>query len=228
MTDRNDTLASLYPWQHGRVSDAASLKTGVLQSIRAKADDSVAVKQRFFSEQGEKLLTAAEALAASFAGGGRLFTMGNGGSSCDAQHVAVEFNHPVTTGRPALPAQCLVTDIAMLSAVANDVGVEQIFVRQLIAQARAGDTLIGLSTSGNSSNLMAAFAQAQAMGLTTIGLAGGDGGQMAESSSVQHCLTVPTDSIHRVQETHVAIFHILWDVVHTLLADKRGKSGEQP
>ncbi|MGH8216887.1 MAG: hypothetical protein ACREPZ_14500, partial [Rhodanobacteraceae bacterium] len=95
-----------------------------------------------------------------------------------------------------------------------------------IAHGRRGDGLVGFSTSGNSTNLLRAFARAREMGLTTIGLAGGDGGEMARSPDIEHCLTVPTDSIHRVQETHVATYHILWDLVHTLLADERGGLGQ--
>ena len=151
--------------------------------------------------------------------------MGNGGSSCDAAHFAVEFQHPVTTGRPALPAINLTTDTAMISAVANDIGSAHIFVRQLEAHGTTKDGLIGFSTSGNSSNLMNAFEKAKEIGMTTIGLAGGDGGEMKSSRLVDHCLVVETDSIHRVQEVHVATYHILWDLTHTLLADVRGKLG---
>ena len=109
----------------------------------------------------------------------------------------------------------------MMTAVANDVGFQHVFVRQVIAQARPGDGLVGLSTSGNSDNLVRAFVKAKQMGVTTIGLAGMSGGEMAKAG-LDHCLVVDTDSIHRVQECHVIIYHILWDLVHTLLADDRG------
>jgi D-sedoheptulose 7-phosphate isomerase len=158
--------------------------------------------------------------------GGKLFAMGNGGSSCDASHIAVEFLHPITAGRPALPAVDLGADLAMITAVGNDVGFDQIFARQLIAQARAGDGLIGFSTSGNSENLLAAFAVARRQGLVTFGFAGGDGGRMKSAGVVDHCLVVETNSVHRVQECHVAAYHILWDLVHTLLADARGSAGD--
>jgi D-sedoheptulose 7-phosphate isomerase len=138
--------------------------------------------------------------------------------------VAVEFVHPITAGRPALAAINLVADIAMISAVGNDVGFEHVFVRQIIARARAGDALIGFSTSGDSENLIAAYAKARELGLTTLGMAGGNGGRMAASGLVDHCLVVPTASIHRVQECHVAAYHILWDLTHTLLACDRGPS----
>ena len=170
------------------------------------------------------LVAAAKALADVYRRGGRMFSMGNGGSSCDASHVAVEFVHPITAGRPALAAINLVADLAMISAVGNDVGFEHVFVRQVIAQGKAGDGLIGISTSGNSSNLIAAFAKAKEMGLVTIGLAGGDGGKMKSSGVCDHCLVVPTTSIHRIQECHVTAYHILWDLVHTMLADDRGSA----
>ena len=109
----------------------------------------------------------------------------------------------------------------MLTAVGNDVGFDHIFTRQVIAQARKGDGLIGLSTSGNSGNLINAFVQAKKMGVVTIGLAGMSGGEMV-ASGLDHCLVVETDSIHRIQECHLTIYHILWDLVHTLLADDRG------
>ena len=194
----------------------------LLHSVQEKAADSVAVKRAFFQTSGDRVVAAARAVADVYRGGGRLFTMGNGGSSCDAAHIAVEFMHPVTAGRPALSAINLCADTAMLSAVANDVGFQHVFLRQLTAQARANDALIGLSTSGNSENLMAAFAKAKQLGMVTIGLAGMSGGAMAQGADLDHCLVVPSDSIHRIQECHLAIYHILWDLVHALLADSRG------
>lgn len=217
-----DALKNLYPFLHGTRQDAQALDARLVESVRAKAGDSVAVKRRFFEENGERVVATARAIAEAYRRGGRLLAMGNGGSSCDASHVAVEFLHPITTGRPALAAIDLTADRAMLTAVGNDVGFAHVFVRQVIALARPEDALMGISTSGNSENLLAAFVKAKEIGLTTIGLAGGDGGRMARSAAVDHCLVVPTDSIHRVQECHVAIYHILWDLVHTLLADDRG------
>lgn len=223
-------LRGLYPFLHGQPQDADKLDATLLESIRQKAGDSIACKQRFFEENGTRIVAMAHAIAAIYRRDGRLFTMGNGGSSCDAAHVAVEFLHPITAGRPALAAVNLVADTAMLTAVGNDVGMDHVFVRPLIAHARAGDGLIGISTSGNSANLMAAFVKARDMGLVTIGLSGHDGGEMARSQALDHCLVVESDSIHRIQETHVAIYHILWDLVHTLLADSRGglSSGSAP
>lgn len=218
----HETLQALYPFLHGERQDRDKLDAALLESVMRKAQDSVDTKRRFFDENGPAIVAVAHAIAGVYRGNGRLFSMGNGGSSCDAAHIAVEFLHPVTTGRPALTAINLVADTAMMTAVGNDVGFAHIFVRQIVAQARRGDALIGVSTSGNSENLLAAFAKAKEMGVLTFGLSGHDGGRMASSADVDHCLVVASDSIHRVQETHVAIYHILWDLVHTLLADDRG------
>ena len=222
----HQALEGLYPFLHGEKQDAGRLDAALLESVRQKALDSVETKRRFFEQNGRAVVAIAHALADVYRGNGRLFAMGNGGSSCDAAHVAVEFLHPITAGRPALTAVNLVADTAMMTAVGNDVGFDHIFVRQIVAQARRGDGLIGISTSGNSGNLLNAYAKAKQMGVVTIGLSGYDGGKMARSADVDHCLVVDSDSIHRIQETHVAIYHILWDLVHTLLADDRGGLGK--
>lgn len=219
----NDTvLQGLYPFLHGQKQDAGVLDLALLESVRQKSEDSAQTKRRFFERNGPAVVAVAHAIADVYQRDGRLFSMGNGGSSCDAAHIAVEFLHPITAGRPALTAVNLVADTAMMTAVGNDVGIAHIFVRQVIAQARRGDGLIGVSTSGNSENLMTAFAKARELGVVTIGLSGHDGGRMAAAGALDHCLVVESDSIHRIQETHVAIYHILWDLVHTLLADERG------
>ena len=218
----HETLQSLYPFLHGTRQDAGRLDLALLDAVRMKAQDSLDTKRAFFERNGERVVAMAHAIADIYQRGGRLFTMGNGGSSCDAAHIAVEFLHPITAGRPALTAVSLVADTAMLTAVGNDVGIDHIFVRQVIAQARRGDGLIGVSTSGNSPNLLNAFAKARQMGVATLGLSGHDGGAMAKSADLDHCLVVQSDSVHRIQETHVVIYHVLWDLVHTLLADQRG------
>ena len=215
-------LKALYPFLHGAAQEPAKLEAALLYSVEEKARDSRETNARFFGEQAPILVAAAKAVADVYRNGGRLFSMGNGGSSCDASHVAVEFVHPITAGRPALAAINLVADLAMISAVGNDVGFDHVFVRQIVAQGKKGDGLIGISTSGNSGNLIAAFAKAKEMGIVTIGLAGGDGGKMKTAGVVDYCLVVPTTSIHRVQECHVTAYHIMWDLVHTLLADDRG------
>jgi len=131
--------------------------------------------------------------------------------------------HPVIVGRRALPAICLANDMAMVTAVANDVGFDDVFTRQIIALGQEGDCVLGISTSGNSENLLHAFRTARRMKMTTIGFAGNEGGKMAEMcahDALDFCLNVPTSSIHRIQETHVALYHIMWDMVHTFLQHK--------
>jgi len=222
MRGQSGFLRELYPFLHGDKQNVRVVDMALLESIKQKAAHSVEVKRQFFAANGPAIVAAARAIASVYQRGGRMLAIGNGGSSCDAAHFAVEFLHPITAGRPALPAINLVADDAMLTAVGNDVGFEHIFARQVIAQGRPGDGLVGFSTSGNSPNLLLAFARARAMKLTTIGMAGGDGGEMSRSPDIDHCLVVATDSIHRIQEVHVAAYHILWDLVHTLLADERG------
>lgn len=219
MTDQH--LEGLYPFLHGKKQDAGSMNAALVESVRQKGDDHQKVMSEFFAANGQAVVDAAKTIADVYRANGRLFTMGNGGSSCDAAHIAVEFLHPVTAGRPALTAIDLTADRTMLTAVANDVGFDHIYSRQIIAQGRQGDGLIGLSTSGNSKNLVRAFLKAKEMGLRTIGMAGMSGGEMAEIG-LDHCLIVRTESIHRIQECHVTVYHILWDLVHTLLADDRG------
>ena len=221
----NTPLQALYPFLHDEQKDADSENAALLESVRQKSQHSLDAKQQFFTSHAQALIETARAVAAVYLNKGRIFTMGNGGSSCDAAHFAVEFQHPVTAGRPALPAMNLCVDTAMLSAVSNDVGIKHVFVRQLEAHAQRQDGIVGFSTSGNSENLMAGYRKARELGLTTIGFAGGDGGEMKISGLLDHCLVIETDSIHRVQEVHVACYHILWDLVHTLLADKRGRLG---
>src|SRR5512139_1531098 len=119
-------LGNLYPFLSGRRSDPVQFDATLLRSIEAKARESREVNERFFADQGTALIAAARAIAGVYGGGSRLFTMGNGGSSCDAAHVAVEFLHPVTTGRPALPAINLAADTATLSALGNDLGFEHV------------------------------------------------------------------------------------------------------
>ena len=226
----DDALAGLYPHLAAIAAarpDPAAMHAALLDSVQQKAADSVHVKQRFFAENAARVVEAAQLLARCYRAGGRLYTMGNGGSSCDAAHLAVEFQHPITAGRPALPALNLSQDMAMVTAVANDLGFVHVYTRQVLAHVGERDCLVGISTSGNSENLLAGFNAAKRQGAATLGLAGGDGGRMRASPDVDLCLVVPTDSIHRVQETHVALYHILWDLTHTLLADDRGPGGSR-
>lgn len=219
-------LQDLYPFLHNKKQDAASVNSALLNSIKQKMAQHHHVIDSFFAAHDQAIIDAAKAIALMYQNKGQLYTMGNGGSSSDASHIAVEFLHPVTTGRPALPAYDLSMDKTMITAVANDVGFDHVFLRQVIALLEPKDILIGVSTSGNSANLVKAFLQAKKIGAITIGLVGGNGGQMSQID-LDHCLVVESDSIHRTQECHVATYHVMWDLVHTFLADQRGNLHQQ-
>ncbi len=217
----DDFSRAFYPFLHDDGEKKSPELTEELRfSLLEKVRESDEVRTRFFEDQKDAILAAALHMARSFHRGGKLLICGNGGSATDAQHIAVEFMHPVTVGRKALPAICLANDMAMITAVANDVSFVDVFSRQVIALGCPGDMLLGLSTSGNSANIVRAFETASRMKLSTIGYAGGDGGRMAAmhaGGALDFCLTVPTASIHRIQESHVALYHTTWDLVHTLL-----------
>lgn len=217
--DINEFSDTFYPFLSEQEKDPAGLMESLHFSLLEKTRESVDVKKRFFDDNWQTILQASLAMARSFHAGNKLMVMGNGGSATDAQHVAVEFMHPITVGRKALPALSLINDIAMVSAVANDIGFDHVFVRQLIAIGRKGDILLGISTSGNSQNLLRAFETGRKIGTVNLGFSGSDGGKMsqqAEDGLIDYLMTVPTSSIHRIQETHVALYHILWDLVHEL------------
>jgi len=218
-----DFSRAFYPFLHEDKKESPELMEELRFSLLEKVRESDEVRAKFFEENKDAILAASLGMAKAFYRGCKLLVCGNGGSSTDAQHVAVEFMHPITVGRKALPAICLTNDMAMVTAVANDVSFNDVFLRQVIALGREGDILLGISTSGNSENVIRAFDTARRMKLITIGYAGGDGGKMAAlhaAGALDFCLTVPTSSIHRIQESHVALYHTTWDIVHTFLEHK--------
>jgi len=186
-------------------------------SILRKARESAEVKLRFFEENADRLEACARALAARFAEGGRLWTMGNGGSACDAEHLAVEFSHPIIEKRRALPAQSLVSEVATLTAIGNDADFSQVFVRRLELLGRRGDLALGVSTSGASANVTRALIRARELGMVTIGFAGRDGGQFPDLCD--HCFVVPSWSIHRIQEAQTILLHLFWDQIQVALGE---------
>lgn len=142
---------------------------------------------------------------------------GNGGSTTDAQDLVTELLNPPFPGWQPLPAIALTNDIAVVTAVGNDVGFDNVFARQVIAFGRRGDIALGISTSGNSTNVLAAHAQAKKQGLLTVGLAGYDGGKMMHSASVDCCINSPSDHIPRIQEAQATAYHALLEIIQTLL-----------
>ncbi len=185
------------------------------EKVLRKCGESMETKQSFFSRYAEALDQMSRALAERFEKGGRLFAMGNGGSLCDALHIAVEFNHPIIEKRLAFPAIPLMTDIATMTAISNDLDFTRVFVNQLRLQARPGDVAMVFSTSGKSPNLIYALEAAREKKMLTVAFSGKDGGRFPEVSD--YCFIVPSYSIHRIQETHATAVHIIWDLVHIAL-----------
>ncbi|MFC4586256.1 D-sedoheptulose-7-phosphate isomerase [Sphaerisporangium corydalis] len=198
----------------------------VNRSTEVKAEEIVRLRARVAELYTDRIAECAEAMAARFASGGRLFTFGNGGSSTDAQEVATAFLHP-SRGRP-LPALSLTSDAALVTALSNDVGFDVVFARQVSALARPGDIALGLSTSGGSANLVQAFEEAWGRGLLTIGLAGYQGGRLAELAELDvldYLFVVPSSSVHRIQEAQTTIYHVLWEATQHVLGTVPGLRG---
>lgn len=183
----------------------------MIESIRAAVAESVRVKQEFFAASEGKIADVADAVCRTLESGGKLLLFGNGGSAADAQHIAAEFVGRFVDERRPLAAIALTTNTSILTAVGNDYGYEQVFVRQILALGTRGDLAIGISTSGNSRNVCLAVKAAKETGLTTVGLTGCDGGLLG--SLVDHHLHVGSASTARVQEVHILIGHILCELV---------------
>lgn len=213
MTDESTDF--LYPMIDGATGDVGALLADLSSSAREKASISATTATMARDQWADELTAVADELATRLGAGGRLFTFGNGGSATDAEGVATLFAAP-PFGRP-LAARSLVSDVSILTALANDIGFRSVFARQLIAHARAGDVAIGFSTSGNSDNVLAAFRRAHDLGVLTIGLAGNDGGAMATCDELDHCLVVGSQSVHRIQEAQSALAWTLWEQVQSRL-----------
>jgi D-sedoheptulose 7-phosphate isomerase len=187
------------------------------EALRRKARESAELVTRFVDSCTGELERCTRALADRFRRGGRLFVMGNGGSACDAQHVAVEFQHPIIEKRRALPATALATDVALLTAIGNDGDFAQVYAAQLEVALREADAVLGISTSGTSANVLRALRVARERGACTIGFSGRDGGPLADLCD--HAFVVPSWSIHRIQEVHTVLLHLLWDHTHVALGE---------
>jgi D-sedoheptulose 7-phosphate isomerase len=207
----------LYPFIESEERDASGLVADLASSARAKMAASRRLRATTLDANAEAVQRAGEAMAERFRLGGRLFTFGNGGSATDAEGTVDLFRKP-PHGR-ALAAMSLVDDRAVLTALANDVGFELVFSRQIIAHARPGDIAMGFSTSGDSANLLKAFEEASKRHLLTVGLCGYEGGEMASGDLVEHCLVVRSDSVHRIQEAQDALALQLWTTVQQCLTE---------
>jgi D-sedoheptulose 7-phosphate isomerase len=164
--------------------------------------------------QADTVAAACHAMAVRFHRGGKLVVFGVGAASTDAQHVAVEFVHPVIVGKRALPAISLTNDVATVTGIAERDGVAAIFAHQIGYLAEPADIALGLSADGNSPSVLAGLAAARERGLLTIALAGGDGGQIAAAKAADHLLLIPSDDPRVVKELQVTAYHVLWELVH--------------
>ena len=190
----------------------------VSHSIRA----SIAVKELLL--QHEEILSivakVSELLIDAFRRGNKVILFGNGGSAADAQHIAAEFVGRFAFDRPALPALALSVNTSCVTAIGNDYGFDLVFARQLEAFAQRGDVAIGISTSGNSPNVLRAMATAKKMGLHRVGLTGGTGTKL--SAAVDHCICVPSSETPRIQECHILIGHIISELVEQTIFHEEG------
>ena len=189
------------------------MNTRIAQSI----EQSIAAKQTILDNEAfmQRIEQASDAIIHSLRNGGKIHFCGNGGSAADAQHLAAELSGRFYVDRPPLNAEALHCNTSYLTAVGNDYGYEHIFSRLIKGTGHKGDVLVGISTSGNSKNIVRAYEACKEMGITTISLTGEAGGQMRELSDI--LLNVPSSDTPRIQESHIMIGHIICELVETAL-----------
>jgi len=190
-----------------------------LNYVLKEFQSSVAVKQKILADSAflQQVTRMGHLLIDRYQAGNKLLIAGNGGSAADAQHIAAEFVSRFNFDRPGLPAMALTTDTSILTAVGNDYGYDQLFRRQLEANGQHGDVFLGISTSGNSPNILQALEAAKIKGITTFGMTGKTGGKMRELCD--YCLCVPSADTPRIQEAHILIGHTLCAMVESALFD---------
>ena len=212
MTDgrRVATADVLYPFLAPPSVGIDGLLEDVRRSTVAKARDIATLRERLRAELAPAIIACARALARAFGAGRQLLAFGNGGSATDAEAVAALFRRP-PRGRP-LPAQALAADHATITALANDVSFDVVYARLVAAHGAPGDVALGISTSGNSENVVRGLLEARQRGLVTVALAGYDGGRMAEMTAIDHLLIVPSSSVHRIQEAQTTLYQVLWEL----------------
>jgi D-sedoheptulose 7-phosphate isomerase len=185
------------------------------EKVRAMAEEGLAAKRHFFDQSTAEVVRAAMIIVEAMRGGGKLLIFGNGGSAADAQHIAAELAFKMGRQRAALPALALTTDTSILTAIGNDRSFDFIFARQIEALGTRGDVAMAISTSGNSRNVVEAVKEARMMEIKTIGLLGAGGGEIA--SLVDLALIVPHHDTPRIQEVHIAIGHIICQLIEDAL-----------
>ena len=212
----------LYPFLAEGETDLEAVIADVRASMLLKAEEIGELRDRTLEEGGTALTAAATALRRCFEGGGKVLALGNGGSATDAMDLVADLRYPPLPAWRPRPAIDLTEDTAIITAVANDVGTEVIFQRQVIAYGRAGDALVALSTSGNSGNVIAALAEARRRGLATIALVGYDGGRIAAEALADQVVVTRSQNIPRIQEAQAGAYHALRELVELVEEPPRG------
>jgi D-sedoheptulose 7-phosphate isomerase len=192
----------------------------VKEAIAKMLKEGVDLRLRMIETMTGDILEAAKTIAEAFKAGRKILLFGNGGSAADAQHIAAEFMNRFLIERPPLPAIALTTDTSILTSISNDYSFDEVFSKQIKALGKKGDIAFGISTSGNSQNVLKAFRVAKKQGMVTIALLG-DGGKAASLAEIALC--VPSKITPRIQEAHVVVGHILCDLTDTLLFREVGK-----
>jgi D-sedoheptulose 7-phosphate isomerase len=210
-----DRLFYPFLFEGGKAS-AEEVLAQVRHSTLEKCREVVALRRVTLESSRERIVRAGQAMAQAFARGATLLAFGNGGSTTDAQDLVADLLTPPFASWSPLPAIALPNDSAVVTAVGNDVGFENIYTRQIIALGRAGDIACGISTSGNSTNVLLALEQAKKQGLLTVALTGYDGGKIMRSVAVDFCMNVPSDHIPRIQEAQATVYHALLEVIYAL------------
>jgi len=202
----------LYPFLERREADLDGVLEDVGRSVLMKSKEVAALRGQTLGEGAEALEAAAAAIRRSLDAGGTLHVFGNGGSATDAMDVVADFR-AAPQGWPARRAVDLTADSAILTALANDIGPDVLFARQLIAYAQPGDVALAISTSGGSANIVEALAEARRRGLTTVALVGYDGGRIAAGGLADHVVVTRSDHIPRIQEAQASAYHVLRELV---------------
>jgi len=210
-------LEALYPFLYAPAPQHAGADQDLIRSTEEKIEEAGALRAACLERYRDALAGCGRQIADRVRAGGRVLCCGNGGSSTDAQALASLCVQP-PHGRP-IAALSLSADTAVITALANDVGFDVVYARQLATLAGPHDVLVGLSTSGNSANVMRAFDEARRRNLLTVGFAGNDGGQMAAEGRLDYLFVVPSSSVHRIQEAQTTLYHVLWVLTQQALEE---------
>lgn len=190
------------------------------KNVQRAIEESIRVKRELMDDVDTigVILAVARKCVEAYTEGNKILFAGNGGSAADSQHLAAEFVSRFDFDRPGLPAIALTTDTSMLTAIGNDYGYDRVFQRQLEANGREGDVLVGISTSGNSANVINALVRAREMSIVTVGFSGASGGAMGHACD--HLIRIPSHSTARIQEAHITVGHIICGLVENAIFGK--------